>query len=71
MDPVMLQEHLAQAERHVSEGERNATQQRELIARLERDGCDTGEARRQLRQLEAWLALHIEDRDRLRKELGF
>jgi hypothetical protein len=70
MDPVMLQEHLAQAERHVSEGERNATQQRELIARLERDGYDTGEARRQLRQFEAWLALHIADRDRLRKELG-
>ena len=66
----MIREHLAQAERHVSEGERNATRQRELIARLERDGCDTGEARRQLRQLEARLALHIEDRDRLRKELG-
>ena len=66
----MIQEHLARAERHVEEGERHVARQGQLVAELERDGRDSQEARKLLRQFEAWLALHIADCDRLRKELG-
>jgi len=44
--------------------------QREIVAELERHGRASEPARILLRQFEAWLALHIADRDRLRKELG-
>ena len=66
----MLQEHLAQAERHVEEGECHVARQCEVVAALERQGADCTGAMTLLRQFEAWLALHIVDRDRLRKELG-
>ena len=66
----MIQEHLARAERHVEEGERHVARQSQLVAELERDGRASQEARALLRQYEAWLALHLADRDRLRAELG-
>jgi hypothetical protein len=68
-DRTMLLEHLAQAERHVAEGERDIARQREIIAELERDGRDTTLARALLEQFEEVELLHIEGRDRLRKEL--
>jgi hypothetical protein len=70
MDPVMLREHLAQTERHVLEGRRHVARQRGVIAALDRQGADSAAAMTLLRQFEAWLALHVEDRERLRKELG-
>ena len=66
----MLKNHLAQAERHVEEGERHVARQQQIVAAIERDGQDSQDARKQQRQFEAWVALHIEDRDQLRKELG-
>jgi hypothetical protein len=70
MDREMLKAHLEQAERHVSEGEQHITRQRELIAELERKGRDTTRANELLCRFEEMLALHVHDRDRLRKELG-
>ncbi len=71
-DRVQLREHLALAERHVAEGERVVARQREIVAELERDGHDAAaaQARQLLAQFEELLALHVADRDRLRKELG-
>jgi hypothetical protein len=65
-----LQEQLAEAERLVLEGERHVARQRQIVSELGRDGHDTKEAMDLLRRLEAWLALRIADRDRLREELG-
>jgi hypothetical protein len=45
MDRALLLQHLAQAERHVAEGEQHLLRQEELIAELDRDGHDTEEAR--------------------------
>jgi len=60
---------LAQAERHVSEGEKTIAHQRHIIAQLERDGHDTPAACDLLAIFETTQALHVADRDRLRKEL--
>lgn len=73
MDPnhrTLWQEHLAQAERHVVEAERRIARQREIIASLERDGQRPTAARGLLAAFETFLAMHLADRDRLRKELG-
>jgi len=69
MDPALIQDHLADAERHVSEGERHVARQRDVVAELERAGHDSEAARMLLRHIEAWLELHVADRDRLRQEL--
>jgi hypothetical protein len=66
----MLQDRLSAAERHVAEAGRHLANQRELVAYLEREGHDAAEAARLLDQLEEGLAIHIAERDRLRKELG-
>lgn len=65
----MLRQHLAQAEQHVALGERHVRHQREIVAKLEQDGHDAEEALKLLAQFEELQALHIADRDRLRKEL--
>jgi len=43
---------------------------REVIAALDRQGVDSTAAMTLLRQFEAWVALDVADRDRLRRELG-
>jgi hypothetical protein len=70
MDPGELQEHLAQAQRHVEEGEGHVARQLAIVAELERDGHDTRQAVQLLCKLEAWLGLHTRRRNRLRKKLG-
>ena len=70
MDREMLQEHLAQAERHISEGECHIARQREIIAELDGSGQYWQIALDLLHQFEQLQALHIADRDRLRKELS-
>jgi len=67
----MLRERLAQAERHVAEGEVHISRQRRIVTELEGNGHDTGMATRLLRSFEESQAFHIEHRDRLRRELGF
>jgi hypothetical protein len=69
MDREMLERHLALAERHVAEGQPRVDSQRRLVAELERDGHDITEARRMLTAFEETQQLHVEDRDRIRKEL--
>ena len=61
------------AERHVAQGQKNVANQRKLLVRLEAHGHieQATEARTLLAQFEETQALHIADRDRLRKELGF
>ena len=66
----MILDHLAVVRRHVARGEQIVTQQREIIARLERAGCDTSDAERLLLQFEELQSLHVEDRERLEKKLS-
>ena len=70
MDRSALEDHLAAAERHLDEAERQAAIQRELVAELERNGLDTAEPARLLAELEEVLTSHAADCDRLRTELG-
>jgi hypothetical protein len=69
MDRRLMTEYLAQAERHVADGEHQIACQREIIDELERDGQDTRMARDALAHFEEMQALHLSDRDRLRTEL--
>ena len=71
MDKAALEEHLAVAERHIVQGEKLVTQQRQIVGELERYRLDSAVARDLLATLEKSLALHIADHDRLHKELGF
>jgi hypothetical protein len=64
-----IEDQLAQAERHVVIGSRHVATQRELLNKLERDGHDPSKAWSLLTQFEELLAMHIADRDRLRKKL--
>jgi hypothetical protein len=70
MDKNTIRDHLALARRHVTEAERHLAQQRELIARLERDGHDASASKDLLGQFEQLYTLHVADRDRLEKELN-
>ena len=70
MDRAVILNHLAQAERHVAEGEQHIIRQREIIEMLARQGHDTKAADELLGQFEQTLAAHIADRDRLRAELA-
>jgi hypothetical protein len=63
----MIAEHLAQAERQVAEGQGHAERQCLIVARLQRGGHDTSDAWRLLSRFEELQALHVADRDRLRK----
>lgn len=69
MDRHMLLEHLAQAERHVAEGERLLAQQHLQVDGMERDGHDSSMARELLHTMERTQVLHLADRERIRREL--
>ncbi len=66
----MERQHLAESERHVRDGALIVARQRELVARLERDGHDTHAARALLAQFEELQALHIADCERRRNACG-
>ena len=66
----MLEKRLAQAEIHVSAGERLLRQQRAAIEERRRDGHDVALAEELLAEMEESLSLQIADRNRLRQELG-
>ncbi|MBU6464615.1 MAG: hypothetical protein KGK01_06660 [Bradyrhizobium sp.] len=61
--------HLEQAERNVAEGERHIAEQEERVVQLARGGHNVTEARKLLDNFYASQALHIQHRDRIRKEL--
>jgi hypothetical protein len=69
MDRETLEGHLQEAEARVASRDRRVANQRRLVARLERDGLDTSEARTLLTELEESRKLDIADRDRLQREL--
>jgi hypothetical protein len=69
-DRNILSQHLAEAEEYVASGQRIVARQRELVAQLERDGHDSRQARELLAEFEATLGYQIDDRNRLRAELG-
>jgi hypothetical protein len=70
VDREMIMEHLSTADRHVAEGEMHVERQRILVENLARDRHDTKQAEALLKQFEEVLALHMQDRDRLLKELA-
>jgi hypothetical protein len=70
MDKNMMLNHLAQAERHVSEGLMHIARQKQIIVKLMKAGHDTTMARSLLVNFEDVLENHIADRDRLKKELA-
>jgi hypothetical protein len=67
-DGRRLAQHLVEAERHVSEGERLVAHQRKTIEKRRRDGHHIELAMQLLDEMEESLRLHIHDRDRLRRE---
>jgi hypothetical protein len=69
-DRTQILEHLAEAQRHVTESERHLFEQRERIARLEREGNDTTEANRLLNKIEDVLRRHAADLERIRVQLA-
>jgi len=69
MDRELLEKCLAETEQRVAQAERHVANQLEFVARLERDGLDPSQAMQLLQHFREMQALHIADRERLRKEL--
>jgi hypothetical protein len=65
----MFIDHLEVAEKHVSQGRVYIERQRRLVTDLARAGHKTGRSVALLALLEQIQAMHIEDRDRLLREL--
>jgi len=70
MDRAILLRHLAQAERHISEGAGHLARQQELIDELTRHKHDTRGAQMVLATMRETQGLHIEDRNRILAELA-
>jgi hypothetical protein len=70
MDPKKLTDQLAEADQDVAAGQQLAERQVALIEQLAREGRETVLATELLTQLQAALASHTQERDRLRKLLS-
>ena len=70
MDKSLIRDHLALAERHVSQGRRHIAHQKKIISDLTDGGHDTALAQSLLADFEDVLRMHIADRDRLKKDLA-
>ena len=70
MGRAILEQHLAQAERHVAEGEDRIVRRRQIIADLARSGHDLKVAKELLTQFEDMQTSRIADLDRLRADLA-
>jgi hypothetical protein len=66
----MLEQHLAQAERHVADGENRIARQQQIIAELASGGYDLETAQDLLAHFEYTQESHVADRDRLRAQLA-
>ena len=66
----MILEHLAKAERHVRDGALLLQEQREIMQGMLLRGEDVTLARELMAESERTQALHLADRDRLRKALA-
>ena len=69
MDRGVILDQLALALRNVAQTEMHIAQQHESIETLERLGLDASALKGALIQFEELRAMHIADRDRLKKEL--
>ena len=69
IDRLLLQHHLAQAEKAVARSEQHVARHRAIVAELERVGRGAKASREVLKQFELLLANHIADRDRWRGDL--
>jgi hypothetical protein len=70
VDRNTVLQHLKLASKHVAEGQKRVEAQIALVAKLERDGHDTRQAKRLLEQFEQTLKLHVQTRDRIIQELA-
>jgi hypothetical protein len=70
MDRAALERQLAKAEEQIASREVQISQQREIIAELERNGRPADHAKYLLHGLELLLTAHRDSRDRLFKELA-
>jgi hypothetical protein len=70
IDRAAARQHLELAKRHVADGQLRVTAQLALVARLERQGYDTHQAKTLLHQLEETLSLQLQTRDRIAEELS-
>jgi hypothetical protein len=73
LDQATLEQQLAAAERHVSEGLDRICHQKEMIAELERDKhleAALEQAHSVLKTLTETQALQVQERDRLKAELS-
>jgi hypothetical protein len=66
----MLKKNLAETEQCIVEGKIYVEAQRAMVKKLAIDGRDTTQARHILKTLQDTLALFIDERDRLKKELS-
>jgi hypothetical protein len=69
MDRKSIADRLAQAERHVAQGDGHIKKQRALIAKLEENRLDTARAKELLDTFLSLQEAHIADRDARREEL--
>jgi hypothetical protein len=70
MDRSTTEEHLQLAESHVEAGDQLVSRQRQLVSELRKHGLDTTIAVELLKSFEKAQAMHVADRDRLRKEMS-
>ena len=70
MDLELLAARLVQAEERVVEGAKYIAEQSAFVATLERNVGDTTTARHLLAHFEAMQAMHVAERDRLKRELA-
>jgi hypothetical protein len=70
MDRAKLKEVLAEAEQCIGDGKVYVALQRAIVAKLAIEGQDTEKARYVLNTLQDTLALHIEHRDQLKRQLA-
>jgi two-component sensor histidine kinase len=69
-DRTAILESFSMARRHVAMGERHIARQREIVARLERNGHDSLDSKRLLGYFEELQNMHMAHRDRLEKVLA-
>jgi hypothetical protein len=70
MEPFILQQYAAEADRLLAQRCRQVAHQHEIVTYLEGAGRNSRDARNLLRELEACLALQVADRTRLNRQLG-
>ena len=69
MDRALWEKHLALADEHVAQAEHIVAGQKRVLAELTRDRHPTAMAASTLAVYEDLLALHIQDRDRIKRDL--